>query len=93
MKTKKKTETEIDPYEAAVKWIEDEVHRHGVFEMREEEGPSYDHRTKVTSQVPTGKFCGFTVSSQHIGDAYNFLQLVHAMQREKEKRRLEEFGE
>lgn len=74
--------TAPDPYEAAVKWIENEVHTHGVFEMRRVLVHHYDHENKITGQVPNGLFQGFSVSSQHTeGTAYNLLQLVQEMQR------------
>ena len=68
-----------DPYEAAIKWIENEVHTNGVFEVKQELTECYDHTTGITRQVPTGRFSGFTITSQHVTGKHNLLQLVMEM--------------
>lgn len=75
-----------NPYEAAVKWIEDEVQKNGIFKMEREMGDCYDHSTRTTRQVPTGRFTGFTVTSQHTRHrAFNLLQLVMEMRGDEMK--------
>lgn len=70
-------------YEDAVKWIEDEIHKHGVFEVKRATSDSYDYKTGTFSQVPNGRLVGFTVSSQHTkGEDWNILQLVQTMKRQ-----------
>lgn len=66
--------------EEAIKWIEEEVHKHGVFNVEQQCGDYYNHQTKITTRVPTGQFEGFTVSSQHVSGGFNLLQLIMKMQ-------------
>lgn len=67
-------------YEEAVKWVEAEVYKNGVFSMKRGESMVDTDQTRVYKAYPNGEVEGFTVSSQHCS-AGNFLQLIMEMKR------------
>jgi hypothetical protein len=76
-----------NPYEEAVKWIEKEVRKNGVFNIeRCEEYVDVDN-SGILISYPNHKIRGFTVSSQHTdGKDYNILQLINTMKIKESKR-------
>jgi len=76
----------MNPYEEAVKWLEKEVLDNGSFAFHREEAYVDIDKTRCYRAFPTGQYSGFTVSSQHVDDAGNFLQLIQKMRMEKEAR-------
>ena len=78
-----------NPYEKAVKWIEKEVYKNGVFSMSADDCYVDVGKIYTYSAHRTGNYSGFTVSSQHVKNEGNFLQLINKMMRKSELNKVE----
>lgn len=72
--------------EDLIKWIEDEVYKHGTISFTREEKYVDIDGSRVFKAYPTGEFGGFSVSSQHVRNSLNIKQLImNMMDKQKER--------
>jgi hypothetical protein len=71
----------------AIDWIEEEVRKNGIVEIRRMERMVDTDGSRVLRFCPDGHFKGFSISSQHTdGNDWNLLQLVATMKRLSERK-------